>query len=71
MREVKEEEEEKQRRDNNKIPEYIATFPKPRITYGRLDAIRQLKRDNPNASWRELRMLSGEGEYTISKALKK
>ena len=54
-----------------KLPEYIATFPKPRVTNDRLEAIRQLKRDNPSASWRELVMLSGEGEYVISKALKK
>ena len=54
-----------------KLPEYIATFPKPRITDDRLEAIRQLKRDNLCASWRELMMLSGESEYAISKALKK
>ena len=53
-----------------KLPEYIATFPKPRVTDDRLEAIRQLKRDNPCASWRELRMLSGESDYAIGKALK-
>jgi len=53
-----------------KLPEYIATFPKPRITDDRLEAIRQLKRDNPNASWRELRMLCFESEYAVKMAFK-
>jgi len=36
----------------------------------RIEAIRQAKHDNPSVTYKDLRMILGESEYAIAKALK-